>query len=300
MFSYAIIDVCPQFRWWCLVTQAACGLVTPSPSSGLSTRCGSGCSRSWTCTRSMPPAFPSKTLTWTAISSVAWATRTSSVLPAAWDTFSTTASQSSSGAVRLKVWEGIEGGGGGWLVSIKEKLADLSACGTDSRWSVVEKGSQSRSGVTLHGAVEGGEWLLKAKEMMDLLFALGRVGLLTKHRGDVAEKLAIFWIRVWGVVVKKTGVHRPEASHSEPLLLDERKPKEIHDAWSSCVTVCGRWHLTTKVVTGKPSTTGFTSIQYAKDNHTRAQHCYCSYLFLRKKNNSFLLLGIGVTLSGIK
>lgn len=126
MFSYAIIDVCPQFRWWCLVTRAACGLVTPSLSSGLSTRCGSGCSRSWTCTRSMPPASPSKTLTWTAISSVAWATRTSSVLPAAWDTFSTTASQSSSGAVRLKVWEGIEGGGG--LISLNKREAGWFEC----------------------------------------------------------------------------------------------------------------------------------------------------------------------------
>lgn len=166
-------------------------------------------------------------------------------------------------------------GGEGWLVSIKEKLADLSASGMDSRWSVVEEGSQSRSGVTPHGAVEGGERLLKAKEMMDLLFALGRAGLLTKHRGDVAEKLSIFLIRVWGVVVR--------GSSLRTITFKRKKLEEIHDAWCSCATVCGRWHLNTKVVTGKPSTTGLTSIQYAKDNHTRAQRRYCSYLFLRKK-----------------
>lgn len=30
-----------------------------------------------------------------------------------------------------------------------------------------------------------GKELLKARDMMDLLFVLARVGLLTKHRGDV-------------------------------------------------------------------------------------------------------------------
>ena len=104
VLPFLTMYVCPQAHWWCLVIQVACGPTTPSPSSGVSTRCGSGCSRSWTYTRSMPPAFPSKTLTWTAISSAAWVTRTSSVLLAAWDPSSSRASQSSSGAVRFRVW----------------------------------------------------------------------------------------------------------------------------------------------------------------------------------------------------
>lgn len=155
MFSFTCVS--PQCQWWCLVTQVVCGLKTPSLSSGVSTRCGSGCSKSWTCTRSMPPTFPSKTLTWTAISSAAWATRISFVLPAAWDPFSSTASQSSSGAVRLKVWGGAE-------KRVKERMvispnkwgAVWFELGLQQFWwSGAEKGSQSRSGVALHGALKG-------------------------------------------------------------------------------------------------------------------------------------------------
>lgn len=125
MFSYTNIHIYPQFQWWCLVIHAR-GLVTPSLSSGLSTRCGSGCNRSWTYTGLMPPTFPSKTLIWTAISFATWATRTSSVLLAAWGPFSSTASQSSSGAVRLKVWEGSWAAGGkGNMISLNKRQAEL-------------------------------------------------------------------------------------------------------------------------------------------------------------------------------
>lgn len=86
---------------------ARCGLaVNPSPSSGQSSRCGNGCSRFWTCTRSTPPTFPSKTLTWTAISSATWVTRTLSVLAAAWGPSSSRESLSSSGAVGSHFWVG--------------------------------------------------------------------------------------------------------------------------------------------------------------------------------------------------
>lgn len=139
-----------QVHWWRLVTRVACGLMTPRLSSGVSTRCGSGCSRSWTSTRLMPPLFPSKTLTWTAIIFAVWVTLTSSVLPAAWDTFFSTASQSSSQAVGLGARvRGVGGANMKMITSNKRQARDSQVV-----WSVFKKGSENRFKASLQAVAK--------------------------------------------------------------------------------------------------------------------------------------------------
>lgn len=174
----------PQVQWWCAGIPAPCGLGgNPSLISGRRSRCGNGCSKFWTCTRLTPPTFPSKTLMWTAISCATWVTRTLSLLPAVWGPSSSRESLSSSGAVSFHLWVGPSALGGKYrsLFSAKKKkkatLKGLTLLLLECCWEWLELW-RSRG-------------LLKAREMMDLVFAFARLVLLTKPRGE-----AKLWIQL--------------------------------------------------------------------------------------------------------